>query len=120
MFVFGSVHPHAPGFCILVRRSLHKAIGGFDETVQFCEDHDYANRASRKGSFGFLNSVRISVTTRRQERDGRLSVVLKYILAEMHLLALGPIRHDRFRYGFGYNKKASKKPKKYIAHKKER
>ncbi len=118
--LWGSVHPHAPGFCILVRRSIHEAIGGFDETVQFCEDHDYANRASRKGSFGFLNSVRISVTTRRQERDGRLSMALKYILAEMHLLALGPIRHDHFQYGFGYDKKTIKKTKKDLAQKKER
>jgi len=100
--------PHLPGFCILVRRSLHEAIGGFDETVLFCEDCDYALRASKKGKFGILNSVEILVTTRRQERDGRLSMTIKYILAEFHIIFLGPIRHDKFKYGFGYDAKKSK------------
>lgn len=110
--LWGSVHPHAPGFCIFVRKSIHDAIGGFDETVQFCEDHDYAHRASKVGSFGFLNTVRIGVTTRRQERDGRFAMGLKYVLAEMHVLLLGPIRHDKFKYGFGYDKKTVEKIKK--------
>lgn len=110
--LWGTVHPHAPGFCIMVRKNIHDAIQGFDETVQFCEDHDYAHRASRVGSFGFLNTVRIGVTTRRQERDGRFSMALKYALAEMHLLILGPIRHDKFKYGFGYDKKTVEKVKK--------
>ena len=98
-------HPHAPGFCILVRRSVHEQIHGFDESVLFCEDHDYALRAARVGKFGLLNSIKIFATTRRQERDGRLSMALKYMLAEMHILFIGPIRHDKFKYGFGYDNK---------------
>ena len=35
------IRPHAPGFCTLVRRSLHKAINGYDENIVFAEDHDY-------------------------------------------------------------------------------
>lgn len=103
--LWGSVFPHAPGFCILVRRSLHEAIGGFDERIVFCEDHDYARRAAKKGKFGILNSVKIFATTRRQERDGRLSMVVKYVLGELHGMFLGPIRHNWFRYGFGYDEK---------------
>ncbi|MEK9155024.1 MAG: glycosyltransferase [Patescibacteria group bacterium] len=103
--ILNRFHPHAPGFCILVRRSLHEAIEGFDETVLFCEDHDYACRAAKKGKFGILNSVMIFATTRRQERDGRLSMSVKYILAELHIMILGPIRHDWFKYGFGYDDK---------------
>ncbi len=110
--LWGSVHPHAPGFCIFVKRKIHEEIGGFDETVTFCEDHDYARRASKRGSFGFLNAVRIAVTTRRQERDGRFSMALKYVLAEMHILLLGPIRHDRFKYGFGYDERIKQKIQK--------
>lgn len=104
--MWGSVHPHAPGFCILVRRRLHEAIGGFDETVMFCEDHDYARRASKIGVYGFLNGVRIGVPVRRMDRDGRLNISVKYLLAELHILFLGPIRHDRFKYGFGHKKQA--------------
>jgi glycosyltransferase involved in cell wall biosynthesis len=103
--LMGSFHPHAPGFCILVKRSLHEAIHGFSEDIQFCEDHEYAARACRVGKFGFLDSIKIYVTTRRQNRDGRLSMSLKYILADLHLLFLGPIRGDKFKYGFEYEVK---------------
>ncbi len=100
----GHVFPHAPGFCIFVRKELHDQIGGFDETVRFCEDHDYARRAALNGSFGFL-SVRIPVSTRRLERDGRLMIALKYALAELHTATLGPIRHEMFRYTFGHGER---------------
>lgn len=103
--LWGRMHPHAPGFCILVRNGLHSAIGGFDESVVFCEDHDYALRANKAGRFGFLTDTRIHVSTRRQERDGRFSMAVKYLIAELHILFLGPIRHNAFNYTFGYPKK---------------
>ncbi len=99
------IHPHAPGFCILVRKSLHNTIGGFDEQIVFCEDHDYAIRASKRGKFGLLHSIKIFATTRRQERDGRIAMAVKYVLAEVHMFFIGPIRHDKFKYGFGYDEK---------------
>jgi glycosyltransferase involved in cell wall biosynthesis len=99
------VHPHAPGFCILVRAQLHREIHGFDEQVLFCEDHDYAIRASQHGAFGLLDSVKIFATTRRQERDGRIAMAVKYFFAELHIFFIGPIRHDKFKYGFGYEEK---------------
>ncbi len=104
--LLGAWHPHASGFCILTKRSLHETIKGFNEDVLFCEDHDYASRAVQAGAkFAFLNSVKIFVTTRRQNRDGRLSMSVKYVLAEMHLVFLGSIKHDKFKYGFGYDGK---------------
>ncbi|MBU1126573.1 MAG: glycosyltransferase [Patescibacteria group bacterium] len=103
--LWGKTHPHAPGFFILVKRSLHKQINGFDETVVFAEDHDYVRRAGKVGKFGFLDSVKISVSVRRQDRDGRLSMGVKYVLAELHILFIGPIRHNKFNYTFGHPKK---------------
>jgi len=103
--LLGSLHPHAPGFCILVRRSVHEAVHGFDEEIVFCEDHEYAGRAAKAGPFGILDRVKIFVTTRRQERDGRVSMGLKYVLAELHLMFIGPIRDNKFQYGFGYEEK---------------
>lgn len=98
------VMPHAPGFCIFVKKKLHDEIGGFDETVTFCEDHDYAHRASHIGRFGFL-SVSVPVSTRRLDRDGRANIALKYALAELHLATIGPIRHKLFNYTFGHSSK---------------
>ncbi len=95
---------HANGSFILARRSLHERIHGFDETVVFCEDHDYAHRGSRVGKYGILNTVTIGVSTRRMKRDGRFTIAIKSILGELHMIVIGPIRHHGFRYTFGYKK----------------
>ncbi|MCS7251668.1 MAG: glycosyltransferase [Thermoflexus sp.] len=95
------VSPRAPGFCILVRRDLHEAIGGFDETLLLAEDHDYVQRASCRGRFGVLTSVRILVSTRRVEEEGPFSLLLKYLWAEAHVWARRPIRSLPFAYEFG-------------------
>ena len=101
------LHAHAPGFCLFARRVLHEKMGGFDETVVFCEDHDYAQRSRQVGRFGFLSSsIRIPVSTRRLDRDGRLNIAVKYMLGELHLITVGPIRHHAFKYEFGHRAEA--------------
>lgn len=101
---WGSLFPHAPGFCMLVKREGHNKIMGFDESVVFCEDHDYARRFKRVGRFGLLKSTKIPVSIRRLDRDGRLKIAIKYLLAELHLAFVGPIRSNKFNYTFGHNK----------------
>jgi glycosyltransferase involved in cell wall biosynthesis len=102
---WGSAFPHAPGFCMLARRDLHERIGGFDEDITFCEDHDYARRTKGIGKFGFLKSTKIPVSIRRMDRDGRMKIAMKYLFAELHLAVLGPIKHDKFNYQFGHDHK---------------
>lgn len=98
------LHAHAPGFCIFAKKSLHDKLGGFDETVVFCEDHHYAESCREYGTFGYLNSMKVHVSCRRLDRDGRLNIAIKYTLGELHLMTLGPVRHNGFRYEFGYKK----------------
>lgn len=102
---WGAVFPHAPGFCMFVRKDIHDKIGGFDVHIPFCEDHDYAQRASKEGTFAFLKSARIPVSIRRMDRDGRVNIAVKYLLAELHLAFIGPIKHNKFNYTFGHKKK---------------
>lgn len=97
--------PHAPGFCIFVKREIHQAIGGFDEKIKLAEDHDYVLRASKIANFGFLQNVRIPVSVRRLDKDGRLNISAKYLAAEAHLVLLGPIYSNIFNYKFGYPSK---------------
>lgn len=97
--------PHAPGFCIFVRKKLHNLIGGFDEKVKLAEDHDYAHRAARRGKFDILDSAKIPVSVRRFDRDGRLKIIIKYLLCELHILTKGSIKSDIFNYQFGHTKK---------------
>lgn len=96
------LHPHAPGFCIFARKAKHEAMKGFDETVLFCEDHDYAVRCRKFGKFDYLNTVNAHVSVRRFDRDGHLNIAFKYLLGEFHLVFLGPVRHNRFKYEFGH------------------
>lgn len=93
--------PHAPGFCILVKREIHKAIDGFNETARMAEDHDYVQRAAVVARFGILTSVRVSVSMRRLEKEGLVKLALKYLWAEMHALAGKPVYSMPFNYEFG-------------------
>ncbi|MEK7665493.1 MAG: glycosyltransferase [Patescibacteria group bacterium] len=95
-------HPVAPGFCIFTTREMHQKIGGFDETITFCEDHDYVIRASSKGRFAILQTVQVAVSVRRFDRDGRHTIAIKYLLAEIYMLIIGPIRTNIFNYTFGH------------------
>lgn len=97
------IWPHAPGFCIFVRRPVHQKINGFDEEVVLAEDHDYVQRAARQGHrFGVLRSHPIAVSVRRLEKDGRLSIALKYLLVEMRMMTRGSLKGDMpFKYEMG-------------------
>lgn len=103
--IWGRARPHTPGFCVIVKKKLHDKIKGFDETVLFAEDQEYGFRAGKIGKFGILESVKVDVSMRRFDRDGRMSIAVKYILVELHLMFLGPVRHNAFNYTFGYEKK---------------
>ncbi|MDP3985227.1 MAG: glycosyltransferase [bacterium] len=95
--------PHVPGFFIFVRRSVHEKIGGFDETLRFAEDHEYARRASKVGKFGFLHSDRVPVSMRRFDKEGRLTIALKYLIGELYLIRQGRVPPETVEYEFGYD-----------------
>ncbi|MBU0648961.1 glycosyltransferase [Patescibacteria group bacterium] len=99
------VTPHAPGFCIFVRRHVHEAIDGFNESIKLAEDHDYSKRARKFGQFGFLESAKIPVSVRRFDRDGRANIAIKYALCELHMFTIGGVKNDIFKYRFGYDTK---------------
>lgn len=113
-FMIATQHtsPHAPGFCIFVRRGVHEKIGGFDETITLAEDHDYVSRAAQAGKFAVLKTYKIPVSVRRFDRDGRLAIAAKYLLAEIYIRTKGQVKTDLFKYSFGYGKHVAKKKKK--------
>jgi glycosyltransferase involved in cell wall biosynthesis len=95
------VSPHAPGSCILARRSVHQSVGGFDESVLMAEDHDYAQRIARQGRFGVVRDVYLPTSARRLEKEGLAKLALKYLYCELHALAGKPIHSLPFEYEFG-------------------
>jgi glycosyltransferase involved in cell wall biosynthesis len=94
------VAPHAPGFCILARREVHEAIGGFDETVVLAEDHDYVQRAAQHGPFRILRECSIRTSMRRIEKEGLVRLAFKYLYCELYVVTGRPIREVPFDYEF--------------------
>ncbi len=94
------VAPHAPGFCILVRREVHETIGGFDETVVLAEDHDYVQRAAGQGTFRVLRNCMVGTSMRRIEKEGLVRLAFKYLYCELYVVTGRPIREVPFDYEF--------------------
>jgi len=97
------IMPHAPGFCIFVRRHIHEKIKGFDEAIKLAEDHDYTQRAVKHGNFGFLTEL-VPVSVRRFDKDGRANIIVKYLFCEIYMFLFGSVKSDIFKYRFGYHK----------------
>jgi len=93
--------PHA-AMGILIERKLFEKIKGFDKTIKIAEDHDLARRAEKLGKYGILRSARLFISDRRFEQDGWIRTYLKYFLCELHIIFLGPIRHDVIKYDFDH------------------
>lgn len=106
--------PHAPGFCILIRRYVHDEIGGFDEKVKLAEDHDYVQRAAKYGAFEVLSNVHVPVSMRRMEKEGLTKLAFKYLWCEMYALAGKPIYSTPFDYEFGTHNTKTNKSKHFI------
>jgi glycosyltransferase involved in cell wall biosynthesis len=93
--------PHAAGYCIFIRRGIHEFIHGFDESLVLAEDHDYVQRASKYGKFGFLRSHKVSVSTRRFREEGRTKAFLKYSVGELNMLFGLKNRNPKYAIAFG-------------------
>ncbi len=106
------VSARAPGFCIFVRRTVHEAIGGFDESLLLAEDHDYAQRVARLARFGVLTNVRIPVSLRRLDEEGLLQLGYKYLWAEAQIFASRPIYSAPFEYPFGVHRPLGTSPRR--------
>jgi len=105
MKLMKNISTHAPGSCIFVKTWVHKNLEGFNEKLKLAEDHDYVNRARKIANFGLLKKVRVPISVRRLEKDGRFNIAMKYLAIEAHLIFLGPIYSDVFNYKFGYSSK---------------
>ena len=82
-----------------VDKAMHE---GFDETVVFAEDHDYVQRAEKAGyRFRVLRSQPIAVSVRRLDKDGRLGIAMKYMMAELHMMVKGPYKKLPYEYEMG-------------------
>jgi glycosyltransferase involved in cell wall biosynthesis len=96
--------PHALGAFILIKKDIHQKVNGFDEKVVFCEDVEYVGRVKKIAKYGLLKIQPVSISNRRFEQEGKIKSCIKYILAEFHIIFLGHIKSDIFKYKFGHYK----------------
>jgi len=108
IFFLEKVLPHA-AMGILIERKLFKKLKGFDEKITLAEDHDLARRAKKLGKYGILKSAKLYVSDRRFKQDGLLKTYSKYLLCEGHMIFIGPVKKDLFKYTFDQYSKKSKK-----------
>lgn len=99
--------PHA-AVGILGKRELFEKLKGFDEEITLAEDHFLAREAKKKfnSNIGLIRSTKVFVSDRRFRKDGWVTIGVKYLLCELHLVFLGPVKTDIFKYKFNhYNEK---------------
>lgn len=76
-------HPIVPGAFTLVKRELHEAVGGYDESIKYNEDFDYSFRINQQHK-GYVAIKRpyVFLSTRRMERGGWRKMAAVYVKAE--------------------------------------
>jgi len=107
IFVLEKILPHA-AMAILVDKKLFNKLGGFDEKIKLAEDHDLARRAVKLGKYGIIKSSKVHVSDRRFKKEGWFKTYSKYLLCEGHMIFIGPVKSDIFKYGFDHLKKKKK------------
>ena len=103
LLIFGKKWPHGTQG-ILIKKSIHKKINGWDETVKLIEDCDYLKRASKSGEFGVIKTTKMFSSLRRFRSEGLIRNALKYGFANLYLEIKGPLKKDFLKYKFNYFK----------------
>jgi hypothetical protein len=70
--------PHAPGIVIAVKKQIFDKVGGFDENLKVMEDHDFAMKSGKFGTFKFSKETCVYTSTRRMNKWGGLGLIKKY------------------------------------------
>ena len=111
--ILENILPHA-AMGIFIKKELFEKLGGFDEGVKLAEDHHLARTAkgSFNAKFGIIKSTNIFVSDRRFKTDGWIRTGIKFFLCELHMIFLGPVRSDIFKYKFGHYKNKGETKKK--------
>ena len=94
---------------ILVKKTIHQKINGFDEDITIAEDHYYARQGAKIAKFGFISTESVLTSCRRFIRDGRLKTYLIYLLAAIHMFFVGKITSDIYDYRFDGSLRNNKK-----------
>lgn len=94
-------NPGCAGAGLIVKRRMHKKIGGFNIRLDVSEDLDYIKKISRIGKFRMLKSdnTKIIFNMRRFDKEGRVRMWFKWaVMGSFYLLNTKGVKLD---YEFG-------------------
>lgn len=94
------IDPHAPGSTIFVTMPIFKQLHGFREDLMQAEDHNFVKRGGKIGKFRIL-TISNQFNTRRFEKEGRISVLIRYLKSELYRKIKGDITTNIFKYEYG-------------------
>jgi len=95
------IKPLSLGSGMLVKKSFHEKVNGFDETIFIGEDHEYAQSIAKIRKFRNIKSKKIIYSVRRFEKEGKLKTFSKWIYGGIYVIVKGPIRKKIVNYDFG-------------------
>ena len=87
---------------IMVKRDVFETIGEFDPSIRLAEDAHFVRQAAKIGKFGLFRSTHLIISIRRFKQDGWVRSLLRYYATELHMVFLGPVRSDIFKYRFNH------------------
>ncbi len=93
--------PASIGAGIMVKKDIHEKLQGFDTEIYVAEDYDYCFRISRLGKFRMLKSTKLLYSSRRLEKEGGLTVGLKWGFMALYTLFNFRIKKKIIKYDFG-------------------
>ena len=89
---------------ILIKKNIFEKVNGFDESVKLAEDHYMIRLACKIGKFGIIKNSSVYISERRFVTDGWVRTGIKYLLCELHMIFLGPVKSNIFNYKFNHYK----------------
>lgn len=105
-------YPRPSGGCIFIKRSIHKALGGFKEGIEPTEDTDYASRADKIGvKSRYAKGLKLAHSPRRFSQDGRLVYVFRGLLTEIYKILKVSEKAPGVRFGHYHDNPKKGKPK---------
>jgi len=97
-----SQKPFTYGPGAVFQRHFFRSLGGYDEEVFVYEDHEIVQRAKKRGvSAKLLPQTKVYFSFRRFKKEGRVTVMSKYLVATIHLLTKGKVDKEIFTYEMG-------------------
>lgn len=112
--------PFSTGGSMIIQKDFFNFIGGFNEKLYLSEDHELIQRARASGVIAkVLKDLHVKVSFRRMQKEGRLDIFRKYLIALIHTFTKGRIDKKIFPYemggaGYDFTKRRAKSIDKVI------